>query len=295
MSTNNIIGGLLIAQVRVSLGCRQTRKLQESTAKASEQAGAVDASGNPTGAISVNGRLWRGSPSVMALQKQIIAIHRGFDSLTLPWSRGWRIFRADRMPDISDRTNEMFRNLDAMIEDVVVNYDTELQKALRALGSEGRREDYPKDGREFESGIVRRIDVDTLGTSDRLADLVGGALGQQLASEHAERLNESIGQAQQEAADRLAQVLHRFVETCDPSKERTRVTASLFQDMADVTSNMGKILLFPNPNLEHLAKVVHERLSRINRDDLSDSRELRQATHQEAKQLLDVLSKIPIV
>lgn len=295
MNTNNIIGGLLIAQVRVSLGCRQSRKLQDATSEASRVAGAVDAAGNPTGAIAVSGRLWRGSPAVMALQKQMLAIHAGFDSLTLPWGKGWRIFKAERMPEISTRTSEMFRNLDAMIEDVVVNYQAELSKALKALGTEGRLEDYPKDGQQFEDGIVRKLEVDTLGTSERLADMVGGALGKQLAAEHADRLSESIGQAQQEAADRLASVLGRFVQTCDPSKDRTRVTNSLFEDLAEVTTNIGKILIIPNPNLEHLAKVVSDRLGQINRKNLAESPELRQSVHQEANNLLSVLNQMAIV
>lgn len=299
MNTNNIIGGLMTARLNLSLGCRQSSKLKEETIKASVDAGAMslDSRGNavPTGSISVNAKLWRGSDKVMGLQKKFVAVQSNFKSMTLPWGEGVRIFRAERINDIYRSVRQMIDDTDPMIEDIVKNYDAEAESAMVALGKAGRSDNYPQTGESFRDGIVRQFHVDTLSQSNKIVDLVGGELGTHLAREHEEQLRRSIGEAQQDAADRLADVLQRLINISDPSKDSTRVTNSLFEDIEEITTNMRDILLFPNPALERMADTVKNSLSHLKREDLAKNKDLRHSLHGTAKSMAQMLGNIPIV
>lgn len=295
MNTQDIIGGLLTAKLQLSIGCRQSMKLKEASVKACIDAGAVSADGTATNAIGVSAKLWVGSEKVTKLQKHFININRTFDAITLPWSKGVRIFRSDRAQQVHGMIQNMIDETGGLIDEIVNNYADEVDAAVMALGREGRADNYPDTGEEFRRGIVRRLCVDTLASSDKIVELVGGQLGIELARDHEDNLKNSIGAAQTDAADRLHDVLRRFVEVCDPAKERTRVTESLFEDLQSITSNVSDLLLFPNPKLEAFAKDMKDRMSRFSRDGISKNKHEKDAAHREAASMLGVLGSIPIV
>lgn len=299
MNTNKVIGGLMTARLNLSIGCPQSSKLKDETIKASIDAGAmtVDARGQaiPTGSISVSAKLWQGSEKVIALQRRFTHVQAGFKSMTLPWGDGVRIFRADRIDAIYRTVRQMIDDTNPMIDDIVQNYAAEAEAALVALGKAGKPEHYPPTGEKFRDGIIRQFHVDTLSPSSKIVELVGGPLGQDLAQDHEEALRKSIGEAQQDAADRLAGVLDRLINVCDPTKDQTRVTESLFEDLSEITTNLKDILLFPNPELERMADKVKAHMATVDRKTLAKNKHLRSSIHATAKSMASVLSQIPIV
>lgn len=295
MNTQDIVGGLLTAKLQLSIGCPQSKKLKEASVKACLDAGAVNSDGSATNAIGVSAKLWSGSEKVTGLQKKFVCINRGFDALTLPWSKGVRIFRSDRAQQVHSTVQNMIDETNGLIDEIVDNYATEVELAVMALGREGRIDNYPDTGEEFRGGVMRRLCVDTLAASNKIVELVGGQLGLKLAREHEEQLRNSIGEAQRDAADRLHDVLRRFADVCDPSKDRTRVTDSLFEDLKSITTNVGQLLLFPNPKLEEFALDVKNRMSRFTREDISKHKHMKDAAHREASSMINTLMTIPIV
>ena len=289
MNPNEVIGGLMTGSINLTLGCGQSRKLKDVQNRVNMETGAM------SGSITVSGKLWEGSKRVKALMKHFTDIKRGFDSYSLPWSKGVRIFKVDRIENVYQYVNDMMATVDPMVDAIVNNYDNEREDAVTALGSEGRLSNYPSDGYAFKSGIVKRFVVDTIGASHKLLEMVGGALGNHLAREHEQALRESIGQSQQDAADRLADILARFVDVCDPGKERTRVTESLFKDFKQLTEALPDLLLFPNPKLFALNERIKLEMAGITKDELSESREARAAVHAKAKTLIDAIGLIPMV
>lgn len=296
MNTQQIIGSVLTGSLKLSIGCRQSRTLKDATAKVSKDLNAVTAAGDPTGSINVNVKLWKGAPTVMKLQKKFTEISHGFDAVTLPWSKGIRIFRANQTPTITSMVNTMLAESDSIIDEIAKDYTAEVESALMAAGSEVTIEDYPETADEFRKAIVRRLDVQPLGESNRIVQMVGTGLGHKLAEQYEQQLKESIGQAQQEAANRLGEILDRFMIVCDPNKDRTRVTDVLFSDMLEVTSGISSVLLWPNPQLEDLATKIKQRLSLFNKEEISKNKNgERAAAYREASAMKSMLNNIPIV
>lgn len=279
----------MTARLQLSIGCRQSVKLDNVTAKVRVDAGATD------GSINVNARIWAGSTKVVALQRKFVEVNSAFKTQTLPWSEGVRIFRADRVHSIYQLVGDLIRSTDPLIEDIVKNYDTELEAAVTALGKEGNSENYPETGEAFRSGVVRRFNVDTIGSSNKLMEMVGGALGNHLAREHEEALRQSIGQAQQDAADRMIKVLERFVLVCDPNKAKTRITNSLFEDLQEITRGLNDLLLFPNQQLEMLNAQIQDTLGRMTRDDVAENPAIKAQAYHTAQQMVRTLSGLTIV
>lgn len=292
----------MTARLQLSIGCAQSRKLKNATRVAAINAGAVKHVGGElveTGSISVQAKLWHGSDRVMRLCRTFASIQSGFKQLTLPWGEGIRIFKADRIHSINDSIRQSIDRTDELLDDIANNYESERDAALLALGVEGDEQNYPANGQLFRDGVVRRFYFDTISPSNKLIEMVGGQLGDHIAREHEDRLRGAIVEAQQAAADQLADIIRRFIDVCDPAKKRTRVTNDLFADLQSVTdgltSGINNILLVPNPQLERLASEVRASLTSYDREALAEDKDARSVVHRQASDLLNVLGSIPIV
>jgi len=285
---NQILTSLMTGKLKLCLGCRQSMKLKGATAKIIKESEAE------SGSIGVSAKLWSGSKKVTALARAFTAANISFNSITLPWSDGVRIFKSWRIDGIYRIVRELIATTDPLIADIVSNYDVEKESAVIGLGHEGNSNNYPISGVEFEGLIVRRFNVDTIGTSNAILELVGGALGEQLSREHEQSLRDSIGQAQGQAAERLVSVLRRMVAVCDPNKGRTRVTDSLINDLREVTTNLSQVLLFPNDELEMLNDQIIQTLGDVTRDQLADNPTVKLNVYNTAKQMADAISSLTV-
>jgi len=289
MNPNEVIGGLMTGKLELSIGCGQSRQLKGLQQRVNTEAGTTRKT------IKVSGKLWEGSDKVKALTIHFTQLKRTFALATTPWVEGIRVFKSTRIEEIYSLSNELIATIKPMVDDIVNNYDTERQDAYTEMGAEGRMDHYPASGEEFRNGIIQNFRVDTLGSSNAIIQVVGGALGVHLAREHEAELRETLGKSQQEVADRVVGILTRFMDVCDPGKDRTRVTDSLFDDFKQLTATLPDLLLFPNPSLVAFNERIKMEMGNVSQEELSKDKHARAAVHAQAKDLIAAFSAIPMV
>lgn len=303
---DEIIGGVITGHLTIKIGSQQTAVMRNAGKIVAAATGTATASGESNGAMKVVAKLWTGSKKVTALIQQIATAKRIIKSTTLPWKKGEVIFKASRAEEIDKLTSELFAGLDMVIAGVdnmelsdgsIAGgaYEGEVNDALIWLGTEGKRDLFPETFAEFKGLITKSFPCSALATSDKLADLVGGALGQKMAMDQKLRMEDEFAESQGDAILRIKEWLERMQGVCDPGRDKSCIRQELFDDLNGLITNIPQLLLYPDPEITGLVNTLEVYFGGFTKDGLSESKTERSEAYERATETLNSLAECGLV
>lgn len=292
--SESIMPGILTGRLTLSIGCAQSRRLRQQTDDITIREGAKD------GSMTVDARLWAGSKLVNNLTTGFSVAKRHIQNITLPWRRGEVIFRADRAQFVNARMDDQFVVLNHLIDEVVANYDAEVLAAVQHLGAAGNELDYPKDGPSFRAGVRMGFTVNTVSSSNSVAALVGGSLGQKMAADAEDALRAMMAEAQRTALLRMASAIRRIINACDEQfvigqdgerneRKNFRMSKTILSDMQELAEAIPDLLIEQDENILAVAEEAKEKFRSFTREDLAKSPEAREKARQAARDVAAML------
>jgi hypothetical protein len=228
--------------------------------------------GTAAGAARVNKSLLPMAKSLDDIHKLTGTIRTDYYKLTLPWTEGMGIIKADAYMNFTSVMAGHKTQWEGMVRKFVDQYPDLREDARHLLGSLYRDDDYP------EPALIAgkfRMDLSFFPVPDagdwRVS--LGDAEVEELREQVAAKVMESQGRAMQEAWNRIHEVVERAHERLSDPYNIFR--DSLIENARELCDLLPTLNIADDPKLERVRKEVKAKLCAHDPQDLREDEALR--------------------
>lgn len=206
---------------------------------------------------------------------------------TLPWSdEGWRLLPSANFFEYSEAVRAQFRMLDALLAELVENYDdlvNDARKHFSGLGEMFDIRDYPKK-HDLPDRFSWNIEIGPVpSANDIRVDLPKDTLSL-IETQITDRVETATRQAMQEAWGRVHEAVARIHKAATGIKRD-----NLFDHAKEVIDRVGRLNIGNDEHLDAFCKRIDRELTSITVDDLRKDERLQADTAQRAADIMKAM------
>jgi hypothetical protein len=273
----------MLAAIHISIwtATKHDRKVSRDVA---DQHGAQERAGR------YNKQLLVGADRLEELRTLAGQIRQHFYKITLPWSdEGMRLLPSHFYFDLSAKMRKFEADFSKGVDSFLTVYPDYIRQARTELNGLFHEQDYPSVDKLRKKFSVK-LEILPIATGDDFRVKLSAEEQARVAREIDVNVRQSLSRGTEDLWKRLREVVGHMVDRL--SEPETRFHSTLVTNVLDLVSLLPQLNVNRDPDLDHFAEQIRDKLCNVTAQDLKKNDLLRVSTAAEAVEIIGQMERV---